>query len=74
MFDNFEITVCNIFKNAEKERSEMHHPYVGSEHLILSLLSCDEEIRSLCSNYNLTYNNFKNELIKIVGIPQKIMK
>jgi ATP-dependent Clp protease ATP-binding subunit ClpC len=71
MFDNFEITVCNIFKNAEKERSEMHHPYVGSEHLILSLLNCDEEIKLLCANYNLTYNKFKNELIKIVGIPQK---
>ena len=38
MFNNFGFTVGKILKEAEKERSELHHPYVGSEHLLLSIL------------------------------------
>lgn len=71
MFNNFELKICNIFKGAEKEKNELNHPFVGSEHLLLSLLKSDNNISVFCYKYDLTYDNFKKELIKVVGIPKK---
>lgn len=67
MFNNFGINISNLFKVAEKERYELKHPYVGTEHLLLAILKCDEELKSFLSKYNLTYDNFKKELILVVG-------
>ncbi len=69
--DNYDIEIVNILKNAEKERYNLRHPYVGTEHLLLSILNNNKEIISFLNNYNLTYNNFKCELIKIVGMASK---
>lgn len=55
-----------ILSNAEKEMMKLNHPYVGSEHLILALLKTNE-IKSICDNYGLTYELFKDELINIIG-------
>ena len=41
MFVNFSEEVRHILKNAEKERDDLNHPYVGSEHLFLSILLKD---------------------------------
>ena len=38
MFVNFSEEVRHILKIAEKERDDLNHPYVGSEHLFLSIL------------------------------------
>ena len=38
MFVNFSEEVRHILKKAEKERDDLNHPYVGSEHLFLSIL------------------------------------
>ena len=67
MQNEFDIEICNVFKDAELERKDLHHPYVGSEHLLLSLLKNSNNLKSICQNYNLTYDNFKNRLISIVG-------
>lgn len=56
-----------VLKVAEQEMKELNHPYVGSEHLILALLK-NQEIIDICDEYDLTYNNFKEELINIIGI------
>src|SRR5574344_1336017 len=58
--------VCNILKTAEKEMFDLHHPYVGTEHLLLALLK-KEKINQICYKYNLNYQNFKEELIRIIG-------
>lgn len=71
MFNNFGINISNLFKVAEKERYELKHPYVGTEHLLLAILKCDEELKSFLSKYNLTYDNFKKELILVVGTSSK---
>ena len=68
---NYELT--KIIKQAEKEMLELRHPYVGSEHLLLSLLSIDS-INEITSKYNLTYDNFRKELINIVGQANKKSK
>ncbi len=71
MFNNFGFIGSLILKEAEKERANLHHPYVGSEHLLLSILKSDSPLKEKLSSYNLTYDSFKKELISIVGIPKK---
>ena len=67
MFKNFGINVTNIFRKAEEERLELRHPYVGTEHLLLSLLANDKNIAAFLKEYGLTYELFRKELIIIVG-------
>ena len=56
-----------ILKVAEKEMLSCHHPYVGTEHLLLSLLK-NKNISKICYKYNLNYYNYKKNLLKIIGI------
>lgn len=70
MFVNFSEEVRHILKQAEKERADLNHPYVGSEHLLLSLLK-NSRLREVFEKRGLTYNKFKNKLIDIVGIGTK---
>lgn len=56
-----------ILKDAEKERLELKHPYVGSEHLFLSIIKGKNNLSEYLKKYNLDYQNFKNELLSIVG-------
>ena len=68
MFGNFTEEARKILVESKKEMYELKHPYVGSEHLLLAILKQDNEIASKLKEYNLTYNIFKEEIIKIVGI------
>mgnify|MGYP004641612867 FL=1 len=74
MFQNFGFIVSSILKEAESERSNLHHPYVGSEHMLLAILKRDNELTKKLNNYGLTYKIFKDELVRIVGIPKKNME
>ena len=74
MFKNFEMHIANIFRKAEEERFILRHPYVGTEHLLLAVLSSDKEMSNYFKNYNLTYENFKKELILVVGSASKECK
>ncbi len=67
MFDNFDFEITKIFKKAEYEMQDLAHPYVGSEHLLLSLLSNNDELSKQLNQQGLYYKTFKNELINIVG-------
>ena len=71
MFNNFGVHVSSIFRGAEKERLELRHPYVGTEHLLLSILKLDKEMSEFFKSYNLTYENFKKELKLVVGSATK---
>lgn len=71
MFNRYSFAISKIFKKAEEEMFNLHHPYVGSEHLLLSLLKYDKEIAQIATKYNLTYDNFKNELLLVVGSATK---
>ncbi|MBE6154442.1 MAG: ATP-dependent Clp protease ATP-binding subunit [Firmicutes bacterium] len=71
MFNNFGFIGSKILKTAEEERYNMHHPYVGSEHLLLAILKSNSDLKKKLNEYNLTYKKFKDELIRIVGVPKK---
>lgn len=71
MFDKYSLEISNIFKEAEKEMLNLNHPYVGSEHLLLSLLKNSTTISNIAKKYDLTYESFRKELILVVGSSSK---
>ena len=70
MFVNFSEEVRHILKQAEREKEELNHPYIGSEHLFLSILK-ESKLIPFFKKYGLNYNNFKNKLISLVGVGTK---
>lgn len=61
-----------ILVDAKKEMYELRHPYVGSEHLLLAILSHSNlEITKFLNDYGITYDIFKEELINVIGIGSK---
>ena len=68
MFSNFSIEAKNILISAKKEMYELKHPYVGSEHLLLAILKSNNEVSNKLKEYDVTYNIFKEEIIKVIGI------
>ena len=71
MFNNFGFIGSKILKDAEEERKELSHPYVGSEHLLLAILKNSSEIKEHLEDFGLTYKKFKEELINVVGTSKK---
>lgn len=71
MFDKYSLEISKIFKCAEEEMLSLHHPYVGSEHLLLSLLKNSTTINNIAKKYDLTYESFRKELILVVGSSSK---
>lgn len=67
MFGNFEEEARKVLVNAKKEMYELNHPYVSSEHLLLAILKGNNEISDKLKSFDLDYNRFKDEIIKIIG-------
>ncbi len=68
MFIKFNEEAQKVLKNSKKEMQKLKHIYVGSEHFLLSLLKSNTSLCSKLNIYGLTYNKFRDELIKIVGV------
>ncbi len=68
MFGKFSEESRKALTIAKEEMSKLKHPFVGSEHLLLGILSLKNDLTKKLKKYNLTYKSFKEELIKIVGI------
>lgn len=69
MFSKYDEEAKKVLLNMQKEMIDLKHPYIGSEHLLLSLLKYgDSYFVNKFKNVGVTYNSFRNELIKIVGI------
>ncbi len=71
MIGNFNEEAQKILINAKKEMVDLGHPYIGTEHLLLSILNSDSNISNRLESYGLTYNLFKTELCKTVGTTDK---
>lgn len=68
MFSKFDEEVRKILLNSNKEMSLLKHPYVGSEHLLLSILKKDNIVSRKLKDYGITYDSFRQEIIKIIGV------
>ena len=71
MIGNFNDEAQTVLINAKNEMIELGHPYIGTEHLLLAILNSDTNISNRLNGYGLMYNNFKDELCKIVGTTDK---
>lgn len=71
MKNNYDIEVRKILKLAEREMFDLNHPYVGSEHMLLAILKNNNDSSKVLNKYGLTYENFKDALIKAVGRANK---
>lgn len=66
MNNNINECIKRVLEFAEQEMLDLNHPYVGSEHLLLSLLK-REKTKKILNKYDLTYDSFKETLISIIG-------
>lgn len=71
MFEENSYELGLILKMAEKIRFELRHPYVGTEHLFLSLLKIDSQVIDVFKKYNIDYEIVQQELILLVGQASK---
>ena len=71
MFGNFEEEARKVLVMAKKEMYDLRHPYVSSEHLLLAILKLSSEISDKLKEYDLDYNSFKAEIIKVIGTGSK---
>lgn len=67
MISNFNEEAQEILMKAKLEMLELKHPYVGTEHLVLSILHANNELTEKLESYHLTYNKFKKEILNIIG-------
>jgi len=69
MFSKFNEEARKILTNARKEMVELRHAYVGSEHLVLAILNNkNSSLTKKLKEYGLTYNEFKQEIINVIGV------
>lgn len=68
MFGKFNEEARKVLTIAKQEMFNLNHPFVGSEHLLLGILSLKNDLTKKLKKYNLTYKIFKDELIKTVGV------
>ncbi len=68
MFNSFDDDARKILIMSKEEMKKLKHPYVGSEHLLLSILKNSNDISRKLKEYDLTYQKLRDELIDIVGI------
>ena len=71
MFGRFSEDTQKVLVLSKKEMYELKHQYIGSEHLILSILKNDEYIIDKLKKYKVTYKKYKDKLINIVGLGEK---
>ena len=67
MFSRFSEEAQKLLMHSKKEMKDLGHPYVGSEHLVLSLLKLNNDFSTKLKNLDVTYNKFKDRLISIIG-------
>ena len=67
MFGNFEEDARKVLVNAKKEMYDLRHPYVSSEHLLLSILKGKNDVSEKLKKYDLDYKKLKKEIIDVLG-------
>ena len=68
MYINFNEEAQKILKKAKIEMQNLKHAFIGSEHLLLSILNSKNQICNKLNKYGVNYETYQKELIKNVGI------
>lgn len=67
MFSKFSEEAQKCLILARDEMIKLNHPYVGSEHLLLAILSYENGVSRKLYKYDISYDRFSSELINVVG-------
>ena len=66
MFVKFSLGTQRLLFGAREEMMLLNHPYIGTEHLFLSILkNSDLSICKLLNKFNVYYDNYKSALLKV---------
>ncbi len=68
----FSEEVQHILKQAKTEMQKLKHAFIGSEHLILSILNNKNSVCDKLNNYGINYELYKNKLIKTIGLGKNV--
>ncbi len=68
MFNNFKEETKKMVVLAKKEMINLKHPYLGSEHLMLSILKSNNNVSNTLKKYGINYKKYYDEVINLVGI------
>ena len=74
MLGNFSDEAQFILLKARDEMIQLHHPYIGTEHMMLSMLKNESDISKRLEKYGLNYDIFRKEIIDIIGVGTKESK
>jgi ATP-dependent Clp protease ATP-binding subunit ClpC len=56
-----------VVEFATKEAELLHHPYVGTEHLLLSLLAVEQGVAAkILSTFNLNLGDLRSETVRVL--------
>lgn len=67
MLGNFNEEAQFVLIKSKEEMLELCHPYIGTEHLVLSILKNKNNLSERLGSYGLTYDRFKKEILTIIG-------
>lgn len=67
MLGNFNEEAQFILLKSQSEMLELCHPYIGTEHLVLSILKNEDTLSKKLESYGLTYDTFKTEILSVIG-------
>ncbi len=67
MLGNFNEEAQFILLKAKSEMESLNHPYIGTEHLVLSILKNEDTLSKRLADYGLTYDTFKTEILSVIG-------
>ena len=67
MFSEFSYDLKYALNYSKKEMLSLKHSYIGTEHVVLAILSFDNEINRILNNYGIYYDDFKNKIIEYLG-------
>lgn len=62
----------HILKDAKREMQKLKHAFIGSEHLLLSILKNKNFVRDKLNNYGVNYDLFLKKLVEVVGIGKQV--
>ena len=54
-----------ILKNSKSEMQKLHHAFIGSEHVLLSILKNKNNVSKKLEEYKINYDKFKIRTKKI---------
>lgn len=68
--NNKDSNLQSIIDGSITEAKSLKHNYVGTEHILLSLLKTESQLSSIFTSYKLTYKSVKNEINRLLNVTQ----